>query len=89
MQKTYEIEQSGSRIRVVNSWFSGAKLYIDGDMKDFDNSYFASPKGAMLSGSFVNKNGEREVIEVFAKSNLITVGWLITSNGKEIFREKY
>ena len=89
MHKQWIIERSGSTIRFVNSWFSGAKLYIDGELKDFDKSMMVSSKYAFLSGSFQNNSGQREIVEVFTKSKLLSVGFLITSNGEEILRENY
>lgn len=89
MHKQLLIERSGSEIRVINSWTGGAKLYIDGDMKDFNNDRLVTKKFACLSGSFVNHRGNREVVEVYAKSGLFGVGFLVLSNGEEILRDKY
>jgi hypothetical protein len=89
MENSWTIKRSGSEIRLLNSWLGGSKLYIDGDLKDFNQSKLASSRHVFMSGSFINASGEREVIEVFAKSKLISVGFLITANGEEIFREGY
>ncbi len=89
MQTQWIIEHSGATIRFVNSWFSGAKLYVNGDLKDFDNSMLASSKNALLSGSFIDESGEREIVEVYVKSHLLSVGIFITSNGEEILRENF
>ena len=89
MQSQWVIERSGSKIRLVNSWLAGAKLYIDGDLKDFNNSKLASSKHIFLSGSFVNENGVREIVEVYVKSHLLSIGFLITSNGEELLRDNY
>ena len=86
MHKQWKVERSGSTIRLVNSWFDGSKLYIDGDLKDSDQSKLSNAKYPLLSGSFVNPDGLREVIEVYAKFSLFTVEFVMTSNGEEIFR---
>ena len=88
MKNQWIIERSGSTIRLVNSWFGGSKLYINGDLKDFEKSMVVSPKRAFLSGSLTNPEGVREVIEVYAKSGLFAIQFRITSNGEEIFCAK-
>lgn len=85
MLKEWKVERSGVVIRLVNSWVHGAKLYINGDLKDFDKTLLASPKYPMLSGSFANDRGHREVIEVFGKSGLFSVHFVVCSNGEVIF----
>lgn len=89
MHKEWKIQRSGSTIRIVNSWLGGCKLYVDGDLKDHDKSMVTTSKYPLLSGSFVNSNGEREVVEVFAKSGVLSVEFVVTSNGEEIFRTKH
>ena len=34
MKKTFEVTYNGSHIEVVNSWFGGEKLYVNGQLQD-------------------------------------------------------
>lgn len=89
MQSQHVVTRSGSEIRFWNSWFGGAKLCIDGDLKDFSDARLTSPTFPFLSGSFVNERGDREVVEVYVKQNLLSVGFRILSKDEEVLREKF
>jgi hypothetical protein len=84
MRKEWLGEYEGHTIRVVNTWFSGSKLYIDGDCRDtntqFLNLSFSRPA---LSASVQGHNGERHLIEVFFRS-LFTVRAKICVNGRQV-----
>ncbi|MCP4274247.1 MAG: hypothetical protein GY781_20185 [Gammaproteobacteria bacterium] len=82
-------KRAGATIRFVNSWFGGAKLYINGELKDFDKSHWASSKYPLLSGSFLNEDSEIEIVEVYVKAHMLSVGVLITINGEEILNENF
>lgn len=34
MQKKWEVEYKGHKIKVENSWFSGERLYVDEELQD-------------------------------------------------------
>ncbi|NRA65699.1 MAG: hypothetical protein HRU19_14515 [Pseudobacteriovorax sp.] len=89
MRSTWEISSNGVDIRVVNSWWNGAKLYIDNDLKDFDRSLFAFASKPLLTSSYANENEEKGVVKVYLKSNMLTVGIKITVDSKAILEDRY
>ncbi len=42
MKQEFKFNVKGHEIRVTNSWFHGAKLYVDGDIRDFEQSYYVN-----------------------------------------------
>lgn len=60
MRKTWSFKVKGHAVKVVNSWFRGIKLYIDGDFKDHDGSFFAFGREVMLSAGL----GDEGVLEI-------------------------
>lgn len=68
MRKTWNFEVKGHVIKVVNSWLHGMKLYVDGDLRDHDRSFFASGTEVMLSARLA----ELGVLEIEPRS-LVTV----------------
>ncbi|ASP47326.1 hypothetical protein [Cognaticolwellia beringensis] len=69
MRKEFEFTVKDHKVKIVNSWSRGTKLYIDGDCRDQDTSFLANGKTALLSA----KLGELGILEVFPKSALISV----------------
>ncbi|GAA0812470.1 hypothetical protein KO495_00610 [Colwellia sp. D2M02] len=68
MRKEFTFTVKGHKVKITNSWFHGAKLYINGDFKDFDKSFTANGKVALLSASL----GEYGILEIYP-SSLFTV----------------
>lgn len=60
MRKTWNFKVKGHLIKVVNSWLHGMKLYIDGDCRDHDRSFFAYGNQVMLSA----KLGDEGILEI-------------------------
>lgn len=60
MRKTWNFEVKDHAIKVVNSWLHGMKLYVDGDLRDHDRSFFAFGGEVMLSANL----GEVGVLEI-------------------------
>ncbi|MCF6264724.1 MAG: hypothetical protein L3J24_14215 [Xanthomonadales bacterium] len=84
MRKEFEFTVKGHKVKVVNSWTRGVKLYIDGDFRDQDFSFLsiAWGKTALLSA----KLGEFGILEIFPISALISVeidAFLIRGNEKQ------
>lgn len=79
MRKEFEFTVRGHKVRIVNSWIRGAKLYIDGECRDRDSTLLASGKSALMSASL----GERGILEIFPKSALFSVEMdAFLTNGK-------
>jgi len=82
MGKVFQFKVKNHTIRIVNTWSSGVKLYVDGDLRDTDKSLFANGKAALLSASL----GEYGILEIFPLSGLISVemdAYLILNNSKQ------
>ncbi|ARD42926.1 hypothetical protein [Colwellia sp. PAMC 21821] len=82
MRKEFEFTVKDHNVKIVNTWARGIKLYIDGDCRDQDTSFFANGRTALLSA----KLGELGILEVFPKSALISVEievFLIKGNEKQ------
>jgi hypothetical protein len=61
MRKEFEFNVKEHKIKVTNSWLHGAKLYVDGDFRDFDKSLSANGKVALLSANL----GDFGILEIF------------------------
>ncbi len=85
MTKEWIAEYNGHRIRVQNTWFSGARLYIDGECRDICKQIFVvSGAFPRLSASFVNSDSQKHVVEVFLKAPFFTVQAKICVDGRQI-----
>ena len=69
MRKEFNFKVKGHDIRVTNAWFRGAKLYVDGDLRDFDKSLIATGKSALMSADL----GDEGVLEIFPLSGMFSV----------------
>ena len=68
------------KIRVTNGWFSGAKLYIDGECRDNNSSMIQTNKNSpMLSA----KLSDNEIVEVYGIA-IAAVKIKICVNGEQI-----
>ncbi len=82
MRKEFEFTIKDHKIKIVNSWSRGAKLYIDGECRDQDSSFLANGKMALLSANL----GKFGILEVYPISALISVemdAFLIKDNNKQ------
>lgn len=71
--KEWTCQHEGHAIRVVNSWFSGAKLYVDGDCRDTNRDLFSvDASRPLLSCSLPGEGGARSVVEVYLVAVLTT-----------------
>ena len=69
MRKEFEFTIKDHKIKIVNTWSRGAKLYIDGEFRDQDSSFLANGKTALLSANL----GKLGILEIFPVSALISV----------------
>jgi hypothetical protein len=84
MSKQWITEYEGHRIRVVNSWFSGIKLYVDGDLRDTNTQLVSLDSSQpLLSARVPLRGGEASVVEVFVKA-LVTTKAKICADGRQI-----
>lgn len=79
MRKTWNFEVKGHSVKVTNSWLHGMKLYVDGDFKDHDGSFFASGGEVMLSANL----GEAGILEIEPKAFAsVEIDAYLASDGK-------
>ena len=62
MKKEFEVTYDGHQIKVVNTWFNGERLYVDGKLQD-ENIGLGLTR-ATLTGILKNSNGITESIKV-------------------------
>ena len=85
MTKEWITEYNGHRIRVQSTWFSGAKLYIDGECRDTNHQLIViSGTIPRLSARLVESDGQTHIVEVFVKAPLFTVKAKICLDGRQI-----
>jgi|GEM_PF-503005 len=51
MRKSFEFTLKSNKIKIINYWFGGIKLYINGDLRDFDKTLFAISNKTLLSAN--------------------------------------
>ncbi|MGD6902163.1 hypothetical protein [Bacillus infantis] len=58
MKKVFDFNYEGHRIQVVNSWFFGEKLYVDGKLQDenLGVAIRATLEGVLRSNDNLTKN---------------------------------
>ncbi|OKY25848.1 hypothetical protein [Thalassotalea sp. PP2-459] len=69
MRKIFEFNVKGHKVKVINHWFGGMKLYVDGNIKDTDSSLFAFGKTALLSTGL----DDHGVLEILPISRMLSV----------------
>jgi len=82
MRKEFEFTFKEHKIKIVNSWSRGVKLYIDGEFRDQDSSFFANGKTTLLSANL----DEYGILEIVPMSALISVemdAFLVKNNEKQ------
>lgn len=58
MKKVFDVIHEGHHIQVVNTWFSGEKLYIDGELQDENLGVVlrATLRGILKKSDQIKKN---------------------------------
>lgn len=69
MRKTLEFEVNEHQIKITNSWVHGAKLYVDGDLRDFDKTFHAFGKETLMSANLQDEG----ILEIVPLSGLWSV----------------
>ncbi|MCF6264131.1 MAG: hypothetical protein L3J24_11160 [Xanthomonadales bacterium] len=82
MRKEWKFNVNNHAIRIANSWFGGIKLYIDGDFRDKDTSFFVFAKTVLLSAR-LHDGG---ILEISVESGLLSVeidAHLVLNSGRK------
>ena len=61
-QKEWVAKYKNHKIRDINTWFAGAKLYVDGECRDTSSSLIATSKDAPLLSAKLNDD---EIVEIY------------------------
>ncbi|MEE2000976.1 hypothetical protein QWY20_05880 [Alkalimonas sp. MEB108] len=69
MRKVFEFTLAPHQVKITNSWLHGAKLYVDGELRDFDKTFLATSHHTLLSANL----GELGVLEIKPVSKLLSV----------------
>ena len=56
MKSEWNTKYEESEIKIINSWFSGEKLYINNQLQD-EQLNFITPSN--MTGNLINKQGEK------------------------------
>ena len=81
--KEWVATHNGCEIRVANSRFGFAKLYIDGDWRDTNVGKWVSSRSPALSVRVTPVSSEPFLVDVYLKARL-TVKAKICVDGKQI-----
>jgi hypothetical protein len=82
MPKRIVIEKyKGHYIRVENTWFSGASLFINEQMVDHTNRLIAMDPNEVLLSTKIDIDGKTEQIDVSIASGLTNIQIKISING--------
>ena len=79
--KEWTAEVAGHKIRVENTWTGGTRLYIDGECRDRNGSWFALSRKRWLSAPLKRDLPDSPLVEVFVKA-LFDVEAQITVAGR-------
>jgi hypothetical protein len=82
--KEWLVEFQNHQIRVTNSWFRGAKLFVDGVLRAENKSLIANPGRPLLSASLAD--ADSPIIEVFFQA-VMTVKAKIVIDGNKVAGE--
>lgn len=69
MKKSFVFNVKGHEVEIKNSWFGGAKLYVDGELRDFDDTTLALRENVLLQ----TRLAEHGILEIVPHSRLISV----------------
>jgi hypothetical protein len=83
MSKRVMANYYGHEIIVDNTWFRGAKLYIDGNCRDENHEVFTLAKDTPKLMATMDYDGQSHRVEVFFRA-LMTVEIKICVDGKQI-----
>lgn len=86
-KKTLYAQVGDDRLRVENTWFSGATLFLNDHPIARNNDFFAVNRLTPLISAEATVNGEKSQIEVFVRA-IFTVKIQIRLNGTIVAGEE-
>jgi hypothetical protein len=88
VKKEWVAEFQGHQIRVTNSWFGGAKLYINGECRATNKNLIADPSAPSLNARVKNDDTQSPLVEVFFEA-IRTVKAKIFINGTLVAGDEF
>lgn len=82
MRKSFEFEIKGHKVTITNSWLGGAKLYVNGSLRDTDKTKVAKGNRALLSTNL----GDDGFLQIKPLSKLFSVemdAYLVNGNNHQ------
>lgn len=79
MKSVWKANYGNNKIEVINTWFNGERLFVNGQLQDEKLSFLS----ADLSGHLTNEKGEKETIKVNL-SGYFTIGCRLFVNDAKI-----
>ncbi len=70
-----------NKIKVVNNWFAGQKLYVNGELQD---QTFGALGNARLTGRLIDAKGYRNTLKVSLHRGILKTKCLLFVNSEEI-----
>ena len=86
-KKILHAQVGDDRLRVENTWFSGATLFLNDQPIAKNNDFFALDRGIPLMSAEAAVNGSQSRIEVFVRA-IFTVKIQIRLNGNIVAGEE-
>ena len=80
MKSEWNTKYEESEIKIINSWFSGEKLYINNQLQD-EQLNFITPSN--MTGNLINKQGEKLSVKANL-SGFFTVSCRLFIDNKKI-----
>jgi len=78
MKSTWQATYENNTIKIVNTWISGEKLYVNGNLQDYTKNLFSST----LTGHIISLNGERLPIKAQVYQNFLWIDCVLFIDDK-------
>lgn len=71
MKSIWQVTYENNTIKIVNTWIAGERLYVNGNLQDYNKNLFSS--ASHLTGHLISVNGEKLSI----KAKLFQKGFFV------------
>lgn len=81
MKSIWTANFGNNAVLVENNWFSGEKLYVNGELQDMQKNYFSAP---VLTGHVIIDNGNKLAIKVNLIANFFSIDCLLFIDDRKV-----
>lgn len=85
MKSIWTAHYEGNLITIENNWFSGEKLFVNGELQDYQVNYFSTP---ILTGHLINQEGNRLSIKANLIQSFFTIKAILFVDDSELELKK-